>query len=191
MISLTGLVWLLMKNPRVLEKLASEVRSAFSNPDEITFTAVNNCKYLLACIEEGLRVYPPSPQPHHRIVPPGGATVNGEFLPEGVSVSIPIYAASNSPANWTRPDEFIPERWLGENPEFDGDQRDASQPFQIGPRACIGRNLAYVEIKLIIARLIWQFDLENATQEDWMGGQKVFMVWEKMPLWIKLHPVRK
>lgn len=180
-----------MKNPRVLEKLATEIRSAFSNSDEITFTAVNNCRYLLACIEEGLRVYPPSPQPHHRIVAPGGATVNGEFLPEGVSVSIPIYAASNSPANWTCPEGFIPERWLGENPEFDGDQRDASQPFQIGPRACIGRNLAYVEIKLIIARLIWQFDLENATEEDWMGGQKVFMVWEKMPLWIKLHPVRK
>ncbi|KAL1846859.1 hypothetical protein Daus18300_014117 [Diaporthe australafricana] len=172
------------------EKLANEVRSAFSHPDEITFTGVNNCKYLLACIEEALRVYPPSPQPHQRIVPPGGATVNGEFLPEGVSVSIPIYAASNSPANWNRPGEFIPERWLGENPEFDGDKRDASQPFQIGPRGCIGRNLAYAEIKLIIARLVWQFDIQNATEGDWMGSQKVFMVWEKEPLWIKLKPVR-
>lgn len=180
-----------MKNPRVLEKLAAEVRSAFSHPDEITFTGVNNCKYLLACIEEALRAYPPSPQPHHRIVPPGGATVNGEFLPEGVSVSIPIYAASNSPANWSRPGEFIPERWLGENPEFDDDKRDASQPFQIGPRACIGRNLAYSEIKLIIARLVWQFDIQNATEGDWMGSQKVFMVWEKAPLWIKLQPVKR
>ncbi|KAL2289434.1 hypothetical protein FJTKL_01724 [Diaporthe vaccinii] len=188
---MSGLTWLLLKNPRVLEKLAAEVRSAFSHPDEITFTGVNNCKYLLACIEEALRAYPPSPQPHHRIVPPGGATVNGEFLPEGVSVSIPIYAASNSPANWSRPGEFIPERWLGENPEFDGDKRDASQPFQIGPRACIGRNLAYSEIKLVMARLVWQFDIQNATEGDWMGSQKVFMVWEKAPLWIKLQPVKR
>lgn len=180
-----------MKNPRVLEKLTAEVRSAFSHSDEITFTGVNKCKYLLACIEEALRAYPPSPQPHHRIVPPGGATVNGEFLPEGVSVSIPIYAASNSPTNWIRPDEFIPERWLGENPEFDGDKRDASQPFQLGPRACIGRNLAYAEIKLIISRLVWQFDIQNATEGDWMGSQKVFMVWEKAPLWIKLQPVKR
>ncbi|KAK7698575.1 hypothetical protein SLS64_012443 [Diaporthe eres] len=188
---MSGLTWLLLKNPRVLEKLATEVRSAFSHPDEITFTGVNNCKYLLACIEEALRAYPPSPQPHHRIVPPGGATVNGEFLPEGVSVSIPIYAASNSPANWSRPGEFIPERWLGENPEFDGDKRDASQPFQIGTRGCIGRNLAYSEIKLIMARLVWQFDIQNATEGDWMGSQKVFMVWEKAPLWIKLQPVKR
>lgn len=180
-----------MKNPRVLEKLAAEIRSEFSHPDEITFTRVNNCKYLLACIEEALRVYPASPQPHHRVVPPGGATVNGEFLPAGISVSIPIYAASNSAANWTRPGEFLPERWLGEDPEFDDDKRDASQPFQVGPRACIGRNLAYAEIKLIIARLVWQYDIQNATEGDWMGSQKVFMVWEKAPLWIKLRAVAR
>ncbi|KAF9876812.1 hypothetical protein CkaCkLH20_05658 [Colletotrichum karsti] len=188
---MSGFTYLLTKNPRVLEKLSAEIRSTFSNPDEVTFTAVNSCKYLLACIEEALRVYPPSPQPHHRIVPPGGATVNGDFLPAGVSVSIPIYAASNSPENWTRPEEFLPERWLGENPEFEDDQRDASQPFQYGPRACIGRNLAYAEIKLIIARLVLQFDISNATGNDWMESQKVFMVWEKSPLWIKLQPVRR
>ncbi|POS74154.1 averantin oxidoreductase [Diaporthe helianthi] len=187
----TGLTWLLMKNPRVFQKLAAEVRSTFSHPDEITFTEANKCKYLLACIEEALRAYPPSPQPHARIVPPGGATVNGDFLPEGTSVAIPIYAACNSAANFTRPMEFIPERWLGQDPEFDNDKRDASQTFSVGPRACIGRNLAYAEIKLIMARLVWQFDIENATEGDWMGTQKVFMVWDKSPLWIKLRPVRQ
>ncbi|KAL0934929.1 cytochrome P450 [Colletotrichum truncatum] len=188
--SMSGLTFLLLKNPRVLERLTAEVRSAFSHRDDITFTGVNSCKYLLACIEETLRIYPPSPQPHHRVVPPGGATVDGEFLPGGISVSIPIYAASNSPENWSRPGEFIPERWLGEDPEFANDKRDASQPFQYGPRACIGRNLAYAEMKLIIARLVWQFDIQNATEGDWMGSQKVFMVWEKTPLWIKLLPRR-
>ncbi|KAI8315123.1 Averantin hydroxylase [Colletotrichum sp. SAR11_59] len=172
---LAGLVWLLMTNPRVLEKLSAEIRTAFAHEGEITFAGVNDCKYLLACIEEGLRIYPPSPQAHNRIVPPGGATIDGEFIPE---------------ANWTRPNEFIPERWLGEDPEFAGDKRDASQPFLLGPRMCVGRNLAYAEIKVIIARLVCQFDIENVTKEDWMD-QKVFMAWEKMPLWIKLHPVRR
>ncbi|KXH65967.1 averantin oxidoreductase [Colletotrichum salicis] len=203
---LSGLTFLLLKNPRVLAKLATEVRSTFTHPDEITFTGVNNCKYLLACIEEALRVYPPSPHPHHRIVPAGGATVDGVFLPGGTSVSIPIYAASHSPVNWTLPEEFIPERWMaakdgGHGKEagdadvdvrlFAGDQRDASQPFQIGPRNCIGRNLAYAEMKIVMARLVWQFDIENATDGDWIGMQKVFMVWEKAPLWVKLHPVSR
>ncbi|KAJ0373804.1 hypothetical protein COL26b_008003 [Colletotrichum chrysophilum] len=187
---LAGLVWLLMTNPRVLEKLSAEIRTAFAHEGEITFAGVNDCKYLLACIEEGLRIYPPSPQAHNRIVPPGGATIDGEFIPEGVSVGVHIYVANRSTANWTRPDEFIPERWLGKDPEFAGDKRDASQPFLLGPRMCVGRNLAYAEIKVIIARLVCQFDIENVTKEDWMD-QKVFMAWEKMPLWIKLHPVRR
>lgn len=139
-------------------------------------------------------------------MPAGGATVDGVFLPEGTSVSIPIYAASHSPINWTLPEEFIPERWMttkdggseeGAGDEdvdvrlFAGDQRDASQPFQVGPRNCIGRNLAYAEIKIIMARLVWQFDIENATEGDWIGTQKVFMVWEKAPLWVKLHTVQR
>ena len=162
----------------------------FQSPDEMTVVGVNKCKYLLACIEEALRVYPPSPQPHHRIVPAGGAVVNGEYIPQGVAVSIPIYAASRSPLNWTEPDSFVPERWLGEDPKFSNDKRDASQPFSYGPRNCIGRNLAYVEMKLIIARLVWTFDIENATEGNWLD-QRVYMIWEKRPLWIKLRPVQR
>ncbi|KAI1424161.1 averantin oxidoreductase [Xylaria sp. FL1777] len=185
---LTGLTWLLLKHPRVHEKLKKEIRTKFSHPDEITLASVNECKYLLGCIEEALRVYPPSPQPHHRIIPPGGAEVNGEMLPAGTSVGIPVYAISNSPLNWTEPESFIPERWTGEDPRFANDKREASQPFSYGPRNCIGLNLAYAEMKLVMARLNWHFDIENATQGDWMD-QKVYMVWEKGPLWVKLKPV--
>ncbi|KAH8649307.1 averantin oxidoreductase [Xylariales sp. PMI_506] len=187
---LAGLTFLLVKNPSKLEKLKTEIRAAFQTHEDMTITNVNNCKYLLACIEEALRLYPPSPQPHQRIIPAGGATINDEFLPEGTCVGIPIYAIANSPMNWAHAAEFIPERWTGEDPRFAGDKRDASQPFSYGPRNCIGRNLAYTEMKIIIARLVWEFDLELATQGDWID-QKVYMVWEKPPLWMKLHPVRR
>ncbi|KAI0379847.1 cytochrome P450 [Hypomontagnella monticulosa] len=185
---LAGLTYLLLKNPRVLQRLTKEIRGTFQQADEITITRVSQCKYLFACIEEGLRFYPPSPQPHHRIVPPGGAVVNGEYLPERVAVAIPIYAACRSQRNFSQPDKFIPERWMGEDPQFENDRRDASQPFHFGPRNCIGRNLAYVEMKIIIARLVWHFDIENATEGDWLD-QKVYIVWEKSPLWVKLRPV--
>lgn len=113
-------------------------------------------------------------------MPLGGTVVNGEYVPEGAAVSIPIYAASRSARNWSHPDCFIPERWVGEDSQFSSDKREASQPFSFGPRNCIGRNLAYVEIKIIIARLIWHFDIENATEGDWLD-QKVYMIWEKAP----------
>ncbi|KAK5625774.1 hypothetical protein RRF57_001492 [Xylaria bambusicola] len=185
---LAGLTWFLFKNPRVLEKLKTEIRSRFTHPDEITIAAVNECRYLLGCIEECLRMYPPSPQPHHRIIPAGGALVNGEMLPGGTSVSIPIYAIANSPLNWTEPESFIPERWTGEDPRFANDRREVSKPFSYGPRNCIGLNLAYAEMKLIMAGLIWHFDIENVTEGDWMD-QKVYLVWEKGPLWVKLRPI--
>ncbi|OTA99206.1 hypothetical protein M426DRAFT_325350 [Hypoxylon sp. CI-4A] len=186
---LSGLTFLLLKNRRVLQILSKEIREGFDNPNEMTITRVNQCKYLLACIEEALRFYPPSPQPHQRIIPPGGAVVNGEYLPEGIAVGIPIYGAARSSHNWAQSDTFIPERWLGEDAQFRNDKREASQPFSFGPRNCIGRNLAYVEMKIIIARLIWHFDIEYAMEGDWLD-QKVYVVWEKSPLWIKLHPVQ-
>ncbi|KAI0099754.1 averantin oxidoreductase [Nemania sp. FL0031] len=187
---LSGITWLLLKHPRVLEKLTREIRTRFNGPDEITISGLNECKYLLGCIEEALRVYPPSAQPHHRIIPPGGAFVNGEFLPAGTSVAIPIYAIANSRLNWTEPESFIPERWTGEDPRFASDKRESSQPFSYGPRNCLGRNLAYAEMKLVVARIVWHFDIENATEGDWMD-QRVYMVWEKSPLFIKLRPVAR
>ncbi|KAL7625624.1 hypothetical protein AAE478_004844 [Parahypoxylon ruwenzoriense] len=160
---MSGLTYLLVKHPRALRKLTTEIREAFQTPGEITIARISQCRYLPACIEEALQVYPPSPQPHHRIVPPGGATINGEFVPEGVVVAVPLYAACQSPLNYCQPEDFIPERWLGDDPRFAADKRETSQPFSFGPRNCIGRNLAYVEMKIIIARLIWHFDIENAT----------------------------
>ncbi|KAL8300324.1 hypothetical protein RB593_009936 [Gaeumannomyces tritici] len=188
--ALAGLTWLLTQNPRVLDRLTAEVRTAFSRADQITPAGVNGCRYLLACVEEALRVYPPLPQPHYRIVPAGGAAVDGDLLPGGVVVSVPKYAAARSPLNFSRAAEFVPERWLGGGgEEFAGDRRDASQPFSVGPRACIARNLAYFEIKLVIARLVWQYDIENRTEWDWMGSQNLWHLWEKGPLWLGLKAV--
>ncbi|KAI0174917.1 averantin oxidoreductase [Pestalotiopsis sp. NC0098] len=191
--ALAGFTYLLLKNPRVYAKVTSEIRSVFATAEDITFVNANQCKYLLACIEETLRIYPPSPQPHQRIIPEGGAVVNGEFLPSGTAVSVPLYAACRSAENWVDPASFIPERWLGQDPRFAGDKRDAFQPFSYGPRNCIGRNLAYVEMKIILARLLWHFDLQSASdgreEKDWLD-QKVYLIWEKSPLWIKLVPVQ-
>lgn len=66
------------------------------------------------------------------------------------------------------------------------------QPFAVGPRNCIGRNLAYLEMRLILARLLWNFDVEASDGKggpEWRG-QKVFILWEKTPLEVNLTTVR-
>ncbi|KAF1948787.1 cytochrome P450 [Byssothecium circinans] len=92
-----------------------------------------------------------------------------------------------------RPEEFSPERWLREDPVFAHDQHNAAQPFLIGPRSCIGRPLALAELRLILARLVWKFDLQQADTQpgglDW-NSQRTFSVVERRPFDVRLQ-VRK
>lgn len=92
------------------------------------------------------------------------------------------YAVYHSEKHFALPDEFHPERWLGDgDPRFANDDREAFQPFNLGPRNCIGRSLAYVEMRLILARVLWNFDIRLADDsKDWFTGQKVYFIWEKI-----------
>lgn len=101
------------------------------------------------------------------------------------------YAVYHSEVNFALPDEFHPERWLDDaDPRFANDNRDALQAFSLGPRNCIGKNLAYVEMRLILARVLWNFDIRLAEDcKDWIAKQKIFLIWEKaFPLNVHLTP---
>ncbi len=81
---LSGATYLLLTNPHAMNKLKDEVRSTFKSDDEITLTSVGNLSYMLACLNESLRRYPPVPIGPPRDVPKGGANIAGTFVPEGV-----------------------------------------------------------------------------------------------------------
>lgn len=105
------------------------------------------------------------------------------------------HAANRLETNFHRATEFLPERHLKErDPAFDRDSKDVVQPFSMGPRNCIGRNLAYAEMRLILAKVLWNFDLSLDEERmrrdgtpDWLK-QRAFALWEKKPLWVKLTP---
>lgn len=82
--TLSACVYYLQKNPECYKALTEEVRQAFSKDEEITFLAAGKLPYLNAIIEESLRMYPPAPAIGPRLVPEGGAVVNGEHIPGGV-----------------------------------------------------------------------------------------------------------
>lgn len=84
---LSGLTYLLLKNPDKMERLTKEIRTAFSSFDDMTMTNLSQLKYLAACIEEGLRYYPPVPTGLPRTTPASGASVCGRWVPGGVSTA--------------------------------------------------------------------------------------------------------
>ncbi|KAI9737244.1 MAG: hypothetical protein M1818_005776 [Claussenomyces sp. TS43310] len=187
---LSSAIYFLMKHPAAKEKLVSEVRSSFRDLSDINFINVNTLKYLLACLDETLRLFPPVPSGLARRVPKGGDFIDGKFVAGGTQVSVLQLAANTHSSNWSRPLEFIPERWT-DDPRFVNDDRAAMQSFSTGPRNCIGKNLAYVEMRLVLVRLLWEFDLELVDQEQKWDETKVFLIWAKKPLWIRLHPVKR
>lgn len=99
--------------------------------------SVARLKYLQACLQEDLRIYPSVPSMGPRVIPPKGETIMGEYVPAGTRVTMSQYTIFRSPQNFHLPESFVPERWLGDK-RFANDNFEASKPFGNGPRNCIG-----------------------------------------------------
>ncbi|MCJ1402115.1 hypothetical protein MMC11_005334 [Xylographa trunciseda] len=183
--ALTGITHYLLQDPASLQALARELRAAFACEVDITIERLAQLDFLNAVVDEGLRLCPPVPFMPPRLVPPEGACVCGYWLPGNTSVSIPHFAAYRSPANFSDPDTFRPDRW--------GRVRESLvfQPFSYGPRNCVGKNLAYVEMRLVLAKLVWNFDLVPVEEGGEWGDQRTFILWEKRPLRVELRGVER
>lgn len=72
--------------------------------------------------------------------------------------------------------------------KFDRDNRNVAQPFSAGPRNCIGQNLARAEMKLIMGKLFWHFDMELVDKESDWTQQSIYGLWDKDPLMIRMIP---
>ncbi|KAJ6103326.1 hypothetical protein N7486_005753 [Penicillium sp. IBT 16267x] len=185
---LSGCIFYLCTHPLVMRQLIAEIRSAFDKDTEITFRGSASLTYLAAVIEESLRLYPPFVTSLSRTVPAGGSSIDGQYVPEGTLVACHHYASYHSASNFASPHDFLPERWLGQNARFDGDKRDVLQPFSLGPRNCLGKNLAYCEIRLILCKLLYHFDLTMCPESTNWVDQEVYFLWDKPRLMVTLQP---
>ncbi|RAQ98777.1 benzoate 4-monooxygenase cytochrome p450 [Stemphylium lycopersici] len=175
--ALACITYHLLKFPEIELRLQTEIREAFKFYEEINGTSTTSLPYLNAVILEGMRVYPPLPFPLPRVVPQGGDVVDGHFIPEGTIVSTNPFAASMSSQNFLNPWKFDPERWLGENGD---DTLGASQPFSLGTRSCLGKSLAWLELRTILAKLYFRYDLKLLDpQLDWHSQSEMHTLWQK------------
>lgn len=196
--ALAGATYLLLRHPEAHRRAVDEVRAAFAAESEITMGGSTALKlpFLDAVLHEALRLYPPVAITFPRRVPAGGEVIDGRFVPEGYLVGVNHLACYRSERNFKQATAFRPERWL-ESVSGKGGQGDnigCWQPFSYGPRNCLGRNLAWAEMRLILARVLWRFDAELVLTEEnlhWMDGQKIWGFWHKNPLHCVIKPVRR
>lgn len=156
-IALSHIFDLLIRHPDHLQTLREEVDKALDE-DEIVapYDKVKNLPFLRACINEGLRLIPPTSAGLPRRTPAEGAQILDQWIPGDTSVSMTIYAAHRDPTVFPNPEEFQPERWL------DAEERKKMEPyfipFSTGARGCIGRNISLLEQAIVIATLVHRYD---------------------------------
>ncbi|OJJ08116.1 hypothetical protein ASPVEDRAFT_144252 [Aspergillus versicolor CBS 583.65] len=158
-------IYYLCHHPKVYERAVQEVRSTFQSRAEIGLgPKVNSCTYLRAVIEESMRLSPSAPGPLWRQADAGGATVDGQYIPQGLEAGTCVYAIQHHPEIYPQPFKFVPERWLGPEAVPDPYRSEYSPfagftPFSIGPRGCIGKPLAYIELTLTLCHILYAFDM--------------------------------
>ncbi|KAL1607609.1 hypothetical protein SLS60_002543 [Paraconiothyrium brasiliense] len=148
---LAAVTYYLLTAPQTYHRLQREIRGAFQSYEEINASSAQKLPYLQAVISEGLRMYPPGPQGFPRVS--SGVEIDSYWVPPGVGTTIlsscwmltVLGQAEMYTSAWTvthdskyfpEPFAFKPERWMDPNAV---DVKEASQPFSLGPRGCLGR----------------------------------------------------
>ena len=168
--AIAGCLFYLSRNPPCYRRLADEIRSAFSTAAEIKGgPQLAGCVYLRSCIDEALRMSPPTSTTLWRVQDPDhrrneALVIDGHVIPPGTTFGVNPYALHHNEEYFPEPFVYRPERWLDEPGNREARRRalEAFVAFSVGSRACAGKAMAYLEVSLVLARTLWFFDFEGA-----------------------------
>ncbi|TID26360.1 cytochrome P450 [Venturia nashicola] len=171
--ALAATFFYLLHNPGTLQRATAEVRSSFNDVEEIVHGSIlASCHYLRACIDEAMRLSPPVGGGLPRQVLQGGLTIDSHVIPAGIDVYVPHYTIHHNSDYFPAPFSYNPSRWLPESArqaEIDL-AHSAFCPFSVGPRGCIGKGMAYIEMMETLARVMWLFDMRLAPGREDVGA---------------------
>ncbi|KAL3444360.1 cytochrome P450 [Aspergillus insuetus] len=146
------------------EKLHEELHAASLN-DDSEGPQLDRLPYLDAVVKEALRCAPPIPMSFPRYVPSGGKSIEGYFLPEKTIVSCQPYTVHRLDTGiFPEPDKFNPDRWMEE--KCAAERNRLFFAFSTGGRGCTGRNLAMVEMKVLLKEVYSRFCTTVAPDMD-------------------------
>ena len=154
--ALSWTLYLLARNRAVLAKLRAEVQAVLGEQTHPNFADLRKLSYTKQVIEEGMRLYPPAYAVGRENIEKD--EILGETIPKNSVFVLSIYALHRDPIYYPNPEKFDPDRFAPEQVK----QRPtlAYMPFGAGPRMCIGNHFAMMEMQLILAMLVQQFDFE-------------------------------
>uniref|UniRef100_I1P7E5 Cytochrome P450 n=1 Tax=Oryza glaberrima TaxID=4538 RepID=I1P7E5_ORYGL len=164
--ALSWFFYLLTKNPHVASKILEELDSverATTTPDGmVTFDPdeLKSLVYLHAAVCESLRLYPPVPLDHKGVVA-ADVMPSGHKVRPGDKIVVSIYAMGRTESVWGSDCmEFRPERWISDDGKLRYVPSYKFTPFITGPRTCLGKDMALVQLKVVAATVVKNFEIE-------------------------------
>jgi len=161
----TSLVWAmaeLINHPHEMRRVQDEIRAAVGGGDHVTEDHLPKLRYLRCVIKETFRLRTPLP-----LLLPRETRVDTELLgyhvPARTRVIVNAWAIARDPASWDRADEFVPERFAGDDlttTDYLLGQDFRFVPFGAGRRGCPGVGFAVPSMELALASLLYHFDWE-------------------------------
>lgn len=164
-VALSWFFWLVTLNPKVEETILIEICTVLFETrgndihkwveDPLAFEEVDRLIYLKAALSETLRLYPSVPEDSKHVIS-DDVLPDGTFVPAGSSITYSIYSSGRMKYIWGEDSlEFKPERWLSS----DGTKLEVQDSykfvaFNAGPRICLGKDLAYLQMKSIAAAVL-------------------------------------
>ncbi|KAB8290831.1 hypothetical protein EYC80_008468 [Monilinia laxa] len=161
----------------------AEERNLLSTPIKDEETRAH-LPYIVGAVKEGLRLNPSAPNWFPRVVPPEGKIIDGVFVPGGVDVTSNAMVVQRDPDLFgPDPDSFRPERWMEEGKDVELEH--GMFVWGVGPRVCLGKDIAWMEMFKLVPEIIRNFDIEVLNEGKYVcaGGisyNENFVV--------KLHP---
>ncbi|WZZ86845.1 alkane hydroxylase MAH1-like [Brassica napus] len=152
--ALTWFFWLLSKHPQVMTKIRQEINAKFDPTD------LEKLVYLHAALYETMRLYPPVPF-NHKSPSKSDVLPSGHKVEADSKIFISVYALGRMRSVWGEDaSEFKPERWISENGGLKREPSSKFLVFSAGPRTCLGKQLALLQMKMIVVEIIQNYDFK-------------------------------
>jgi cytochrome P450 len=187
-IALTNVLYQLIKNPPIMKAVVEELDAALEDDDSdgpVAYDRVKHLPYLRACLDESLRLFPPTPHGLPRETPPEGLSILDDYIPGGVSVNMSALVAHRQEATYPQAEKYIPERFLGEEGK---NLQPYFLSFSAGARGCIGRNISYLEQTVVLASMLRRYEfalptpdweIERLETMNWLLGEMPVKIWRR------------
>jgi len=196
--SAAAILWYILANKPVYKRLVSELDEKVGTlsqdldlVDVPKHDQVKSLPYLSATIQEALRMFATNAFGLPRVVPPSAEPLMliGQRIPGGTELSVPAYTIQRDLDIWGEDaHQFRVERWLQDS-EVEVKKGDPKYllTFGVGPRMCIGKNLAMMQLQLMIATILLRYKIELCDPEKDLEAIEGFMN-KPVEVQIKISP---